>query len=54
MDFLSELTARYARDEMPVVECVTEVLGDFDELNERIPVDYWPIVDVSGYTMLRT
>lgn len=54
VDFLSELTARYARDEMPVVECVTEVLGDFDELNERTPVNYWPIVDVSGHHQSHT
>lgn len=45
--FLDEMTLRYARDEMPVVECVMEALGDFDDLNERLPVDYWPTVDVS-------
>lgn len=47
ISFLDEMSSRYSRDEMPVVECVTEALGDFDELNEKMPVDYWPIVDVS-------
>lgn len=49
--FLNEMTDKYARGEMPVVECVTEALGDFDELNQRTPVDHWPIVDVSNDTM---
>lgn len=50
--FLDEMTSRYARDEMPVVECVTEALGDFDELNENMPVDYWPTIDVSLLSVL--
>lgn len=50
--FLSEMSLRYSRGEMPVVECVTEALGDFDALNERIPVDNWPIVEVSTAAFL--
>lgn len=47
VSFLDEMTLRYARGEMPVVECVTEALGDWDDLVDRMPVDHWPTIDVS-------
>jgi hypothetical protein len=44
--FLQEMSDKYAKGEMPVVECVTEALADFDSLQERIPAQNWPTADV--------
>lgn len=48
VSFLKEMSRKYSAGEMPVVECVTEALNDFDSVNNRISVQDWPIADVSA------